>query len=69
MEREPTEPTNAQIWANLGYFYIEIGRLDKAELCADRLRTLDVEHARLLRFAIDNPDMHSRGVAEFFGVK
>ncbi len=40
-----TKPTNPQIWSNLGYLYIEIGRLDKAQLCAERLKAIDAEHA------------------------
>jgi len=35
------EPTNGQIWANLGYIYVEIGKLDKARLCVERLRTIE----------------------------
>jgi tetratricopeptide (TPR) repeat protein len=64
-----TEPTNPQIWSNLGYLYIEIRKLDKAQLCADRLKAIDAKHAELLQFAIEHPELRSRGVADLFGLK
>jgi tetratricopeptide (TPR) repeat protein len=47
------DPTNAQIWWNLGYVYSEIGRLDKAQICVERLESLDPENAKLLQRRID----------------
>jgi cytochrome c-type biogenesis protein CcmH/NrfG len=62
------QPTNAQIWANLGYFYIEIGRPEKAQLCVERLETINVEQAELLQRAIAHPELRSRGVTDLFSL-
>jgi tetratricopeptide (TPR) repeat protein len=58
------EPMNAQLWFNLGYVYIEIGKIDKALLCVERLLSIDAEKAKLLQGAIDHPELRSRGVAD-----
>jgi hypothetical protein len=60
------DPTNAQIWANVGYVFIEIGKLHKAQICVERLKSLDVEQAVLLQRAIDYPEFRARGVIDLF---